>query len=62
VVIARELHSMNHIDDVGAADDSCWVFVDHPVPDLAGGVIALIVWGDQFATQTGFEVLHDRWA
>src|SRR6266487_2993424 len=59
VVEAPELDGSDHIDYIHAAHDHGWVFVDHPVPDPAGCVIATVVRADQFATQRGFEVLQN---
>jgi hypothetical protein len=52
VVEAPELDSSDHIN---AAHDQSRVFVDHPVLDPAGALVATLVRADQFATQTGLE-------
>jgi len=56
MVIASELDGMNHIDNISASHDQSRVFINHPVPDLAAGVIAPVVRADQFAMQMGLEV------
>ena len=62
MVVASELDGSHDIDHAGATHDSLRVLINHAVPDFTGSVIATIVRADQFATQMGFEVLHDRWA
>src|SRR6266516_7844987 len=59
VMVTSKLDGSDHIDYIDAADDQSRVFVDHPVPDLPGSVIATLVRAEQFATQIGFEILQN---
>jgi hypothetical protein len=55
-----KLDGTDDIGSVGTADNQDGILVNHPIPDLAGSVVALIAHAVQFTTQTGLEGLKGR--
>src|SRR5215467_12673334 len=51
VMETSELDGSDYIDRINAAHDHIGVLVDHPVPDPAGALVAVIAWIDQFTVQ-----------
>src|SRR5882672_2611939 len=55
LVGAGKIHGVNNIGHPSASGDQCRSFVDHPVPDLAGVIIAGVAGTEQLAPQARLE-------
>jgi hypothetical protein len=59
-VFARKANTADDIGRAGTARDQRRALVDHAVPDLAGGIVALIFGAQQFAAKVGCELVDYR--
>src|SRR4051812_136549 len=57
-ILASEVHGIDHVGRPGRAHDERWPLVDHPVVDLAGFVVAVIVRAYQLTPEARRELLH----
>jgi hypothetical protein len=49
-IIPGEFYCANNVRSPGTAGNQRWPSVKHPVPHLAGVIVALVAWADESAT------------
>jgi hypothetical protein len=60
IIFAREINALNHIARSEAAGNEGGAFVNRAIPNFASLVIARFARAEQWAAQTGFEILDCR--
>src|SRR5215218_69272 len=59
-ILACEVDGIDHVGCASWAHDERWPLVDHPVIDLAGFVVGVVLQTYQLAPEAHRELLHGR--